>query len=119
MNVGGWLLLTGLFGCLLLVVQRAERKRRLITAIIMTLAGILVWRYGLYRIGGECNVTWKVLCSSPIIRQQADAIARATVNWALVGALVINLVYWALLGRYNPPGSSDAIKVYGMDDELG
>ena len=116
MNVGGWLLLTALFGGLMLIVQRAERKRRLITAIIMALAGILVWRYGLYRIGGECDIAWKTLCSSPVIRQQAAAIAITTVNWSLVGALVINLVYWALLGRYNPPGSSDAIKVFGMDD---
>lgn len=116
MNLGGWLLLTVLFGGLLLIVQRAERKRRLITAIIMVIAGIFVWRYGLYRIGGECDVAWKALCSSPVIRQRADAIALSTVNWALIGALVINLLYWALLGRYNPPGSSDAIKVFGMDD---
>jgi hypothetical protein len=116
MNVGGWLLLTVLFGGLLLVIQRAERKRRLITAGIMAIAGILVWRYGLYRIGGECNVPWHVLCASLVFQQRANAIAIATVNWSLVGALVINLLYWALLGRYNPPGSSDAIKVYGMDD---
>ena len=116
MNVGGWLLLTALFGGLLLIVQRAERKRRLITAIIMALVGILVWRYGLYRIGGECSIAWETLCSSPVIRQQATAIAITTVNWSLVGAVMVNLVYWALLGRYNPPGSSDAIKVFGMDD---
>ncbi len=116
MNVGGWLLLTVLFSGLLLIVQRAERKRRLITALIMAIAGILVWRYGLYRIGGECDVAWKALCSSPVIRQHADAIALATTDWALIGAIVINLLYWALFGRYNPAGSSVAIKVFGMDD---
>jgi hypothetical protein len=29
---------------------------------------------------------------------------------------VINLVYWMFVGRYNPVGSSDSIKVLGMDD---
>jgi hypothetical protein len=116
MNVGGWLLLSALFGGLMLVIQRAERKRRIITTVIMAIAGILVWRYGLYRIGSECDAPWHVLCASPVFRQQANTIAVATVNWAVVSALVINLLFWALLGRYNPPGSSDAIKVYGMDD---
>jgi hypothetical protein len=35
---------------------------------------------------------------------------------AVVIALVINIVYWMLVGRYNPVGSSDSIKVLGMDD---
>lgn len=118
MNVGGWLLLTALFGGLLIIVQRAERKRRLATAIIMGIAGVLVWRYGLYRIGSECDAPWRVLCSSPVIQQRAQAIAVMTVNWALVSAVVINLLFWALVGRYNPPGSSDSIKVYGMDEGL-
>jgi hypothetical protein len=31
-------------------------------------------------------------------------------------AIVVNIVYWALFGRYNPAGSSDAITVIGRDD---
>ncbi len=31
-------------------------------------------------------------------------------------ALFISFVFWVLIGRYNPVGSSDAIKVYGLDD---
>ena len=31
-------------------------------------------------------------------------------------AFFISFVFWVLIGRYNPVGSSDAIKVYGMDD---
>ncbi len=34
----------------------------------------------------------------------------------LVIALVLNFLFWVLIGRYNPVGSSDSIKVLGMDD---
>ena len=31
-------------------------------------------------------------------------------------ALFISFVFWVLIGRYNPVGTSDTIKVYGLDD---
>lgn len=30
--------------------------------------------------------------------------------------LVVSFVFWLFVGRYNPVGSSDEIKVFGMDD---
>ena len=117
LNVGGWLLLTVFFSVLLLIVQRVERKRRLITAIIMLFVAILVWRYALYRIGTDCNVSWPVLCPTLIVSQHFQPIAQATADLSVVGALMVNFVYWALFGRYNPPGTSDSIKVFGLDME--
>jgi hypothetical protein len=35
---------------------------------------------------------------------------------ALAAAVVLNLLFWLLIGRYNPVGSSDRIQVIGMDD---
>jgi len=36
---------------------------------------------------------------------------------ALMVAGIVNLIFWALIGRYNPPKSSDEIRVLKMDDE--
>lgn len=116
MNVGGWLLLTIIFSVLLLIVQRAEWKRRIVTALIMLFVGIIVWRYALYALGRSCALSWQVLCSTLIIRQQQNMIASQTIMWAVLSSLLVNILYWALFGRYNPVGSSDAIKVIGMYD---
>jgi hypothetical protein len=35
---------------------------------------------------------------------------------ALLIALFFNLLFWVLIGRYNPVGSSDNIRVLGLDD---
>ena len=123
MNPGGWLLLSVLFGALLMIVQRAERKRRLVTAIVMLLVGILIWQYALYRMGNDCDILYKLTCNTLRLAcgarfgcQQAAGMAISTVNWAIAAALMFNLFFWVILGRYNPPGSSDSIKVLGMDD---
>jgi len=118
LNVGGWLLLTGLFGLLMLVIQRAELKRRMITGLFMLIAGVLVWRFALYRMGGDCVLDWSVLCNLRVLQQYHGAVAILTVNRALLTALTLNLLFWALLGRYNPVGSSDEIKVIGRYDEV-
>lgn len=116
MNIGGWLLLTILFSGLFLVIQRAERKRRLLTAIIMLIMAGIVWSYGIYRIKGDCDQTWPLLCHVPLVTARFHAVAVTTAFWAVGAALIVNFLYWALLGRYNPVGSSDSIRVYGMDD---
>jgi hypothetical protein len=36
--------------------------------------------------------------------------------WGFIVALVVNFLFWALIGRYNPAASSDDIRVLGMDD---
>jgi hypothetical protein len=33
-----------------------------------------------------------------------------------VVALVVNFLFWLLIGRYNPVGSSEDIQVLGLDD---
>lgn len=92
MDVGIVVLLTLAIGTMLMVVQRAEPKRRRLVALGMLLIGELIRRYVWFR----------------------DFHAE---GWtALIAALVINGLFWLLIGRYNPVGSSDRIHVYGLDD---
>ncbi len=115
MNIGGFLLLTVIFAFLLLVVQRSERKRRRASFFIMFIVGTIIWRYGIYAMSRECGAAWRVVCQTTVIQRAAEARATQTTFSALVAAVVVNIVYWALLGRYNPVGSSDSITVYGRD----
>jgi hypothetical protein len=92
MQIGIIILLTVAIGIMLMLVQRSERKRRLMVAIGMLLIGEIIRRYIWYR------------------SYHAE-------GWiALSAALVLNGLFWALIGRYNPVGSSDRIHVYGLDD---
>lgn len=117
MNTGGWLLLSLIFGILLLIVQRSERKRRLVTLIILLFVGFVVWRYALYRMLIDCHELFENVCRVRWYQQARAATAYNTINAALLTAVGVNLLFWILFGRSNPPGSSDAIKVYGLDDE--
>jgi uncharacterized protein involved in response to NO len=77
---------------MLLIVQRAETRRRLLVAVVMLGIGELIRRYVFYR-----NVH--------------------TEAWiALVIALIFNAVFYLFIGRYNPVHSSDEIQVIGLDD---
>lgn len=117
MNVGGWLALSAIFAGLLLLVQRAERSRRLIALLVMTGAGWLVGAYGVYRITRECSSLVALLCSSELFRQRAQVTATNTALRAIVVAILFNILFWVFIGRYNPPHSSDEdIKVLGLDD---
>lgn len=78
---------------LLIMIQRAERKRRRL-AIGVVLICFLVIRH---------NTTIK-----PHLNEE-------TVVAFGIGFL-ISALFWLLIGRYNPVGSSDAIEVIGMDD---
>jgi hypothetical protein len=121
-NTGGWLILTATFSILLLIVQRSETKRRKVTFVIMVVVALIVWRYAIYRMSTECAVVSSVVCNYSYVRgqivpyQELRNIAIRTVNWSIVSALIINLLFWVLIGRSNPPGSSDSIKVLGMND---
>lgn len=92
MQIGIIALLTASFTVMLLLVQRSERRRRLLVALLMLGIGELIRRYVWYRdFHGE--------------------------GWiALVIAVIFNLLFFVLIGRYNPVGSTDRIHVYGMDD---
>lgn len=91
-NIGTLLLLTVFISVMLFIIQRAERKRRWLVALIMLVVAELIRRYVFYR----------------------DVHAEAWI--ALAAALVINFLFWLLIGRYNPPHSSDEIQVIGLDD---
>ncbi len=122
MNTGGWLILTAIFSALLLLIQRSERKRRTVTIVIMVVVALVVWRYAIYRMFTDCAVLSRVVCGFSWVRgqmvpyQDLRGIAIRTVNWSIVSAVILNLAFWVLIGRSNPPGSSDSIKVLGMDD---
>lgn len=116
-NVGGWLALSGIFTALLLLVQRAERSRRLIALVVMAGAGWLVGAYGVYRMSRECESLVVLVCQTAALQQRAQVIATNTVSWAVVTAILFNILFWAFIGRYNPPHSSETdIKVLGLDD---
>lgn len=115
-NTGGWLLLSTIFSGLLLAVQRAERKRRLITFIILAVVASTVWAYGIYRISNGCDEPLKISCYFVAIRQRAAVIGRNTDIIAVITALIFNALFWLFVGQYNPPHSSDEIKVLGMND---
>jgi hypothetical protein len=115
-NVGGLLLLTMTFSVLLLIVQRTERPRRPRSILIMGLIGTVIWNYGLYALNRDCLNNWQLVCQSLPVRQSVNATSIQTVWLAVLMSVFVNVIYWALLGRYNPVGSSDAITVIGRDD---
>ena len=92
MNIGAVILLALTFGTMLMLIQRAEARRRLVVAIIMAFVGLLTQRYAAYR------------------ELYTEAL------WGFIVAVILNLLFWVLIGRYNPPGTSDDIQVLGMDD---
>jgi membrane-associated PAP2 superfamily phosphatase len=92
MDLGITALLTVIFGLIFFLIQRSERRRRLIVFIAFLVVGLLIRNYTFYR-----NVH--------------------TEAWtALILALIINGLFWLFIGRYNPPKSSDEIQVIGLDD---
>ena len=117
MNTGGWLLLTVIFSALLITVQRAERKRRNAALIILGIVGVIVARYAIYRMESDCTLNFPIVCRIGWIPQQLINIAYNTLYLAILSTLVFILFFWVLIGRSNPPGSSDSIKVIGPDDD--
>jgi hypothetical protein len=116
-NVGGWLALSAIFAVLLLLVQRAERSRRIIALVVMAAASWLVGGYGVYRISRECEALFRIMCEAEGFQQRAQVTATNTVTLAVVTAILFNILFWVFIGRYNPPHSSETdIKVLGLDD---
>lgn len=93
MNAGVVLLLTVVLGAMLFLIQRAEKRRRRLTLLVMAGVAFLIWYWADYRqLGSEFTA-------------------------ALLLALFLNLLFWLLIGRYNPVGDSETgIRVLGMDD---
>lgn len=88
------LLLTIIFSFLLFLIQRTEHKARFwVATLIIITAGILLHNF----------VRYRALESEGLL--------------ALALALLLNFLYWFVIGRYNPvKNSDDTIKVIGMDD---
>jgi hypothetical protein len=94
MNTNNLALLTLFFTICLLALQRTERKRRWLTALVLVLpVGFLLYRWAIYR---------------------------GRVRETLIGAgiaLALNFLFWLLYGRRHPPPSSDeSIRVIGTDE---
>lgn len=85
-------LLTFAIGSLLFMIQRTESTKRRIVIVLSLVAFELLRRYVWFR----------------DVHQEALA--------AIIIAVLFNFFFWALIGRYNPVGSSDRIQVIGMDD---
>jgi hypothetical protein len=92
MDGGVIVLLVLTLGTVILVIQRTEAKRRRVAYAIMFLVlVVLVWLVNTLGAWSEAIV-------------------------ALIIALILNGLFYILIGRYNPVGSSDDIHVLGMDD---
>jgi hypothetical protein len=92
MQLDAILLLAFVFSLLLFFIQRSEKRRRLVAIIVVLGVGELLRRYVFYR----------------------DYHDEALI--ALIIAVILNVLFWLLIGRYNPVGSSDSIQVMGLDD---
>ena len=57
------------------------------------------------------------ICIFLMIRHVAYTQGDESTAWSgLLIAAILNIMFWFLIGRYNPPKSSDSIQVIGMDD---
>jgi uncharacterized membrane protein YhhN len=92
MDVGSLILLSLSFTVLFILVQRAETTRKRIVRYVVVLLILFIAWYA--------NTT----------SLQREALL------GFIFALVISFLFWLLIGRYNPVGSSDDIHVLGMDD---
>lgn len=92
MNWGITFLMTISFAVIFVLIQRSERaSRRLVwISMLVVLALIAYWAF-------TAQVVGETLLG-------------------LVFGLILTGLFWLLIGRYNPVGSSDNIKVLGLDD---
>jgi hypothetical protein len=93
LDTNNLILLTIIYGAILLMIQRTERKRKLIAVVI----ALLPLGYATYQWG--------------VLRNQMQVVLLA------VGiALGLNILVWIVYGRKHPPGTSDSITVIGMEE---
>lgn len=83
-------LIAGVFAFLMIFWQRVEASRKRLARWFLIIVGVILMLYYTH-------------------------LRRETVVAFLI-ALFVSFLFWLLIGRYNPVGSSDSIKVYGMDD---
>ena len=93
MNWGAFFLLAAVISVIFLFIQRSEAKRRRLTTVLMIVVGFLFYYWA-----GIRGLTREFIT-------------------ALIVGLVFNVLFWLLVGRYNPvQDSDDVIQVVGMDD---
>lgn len=92
MQSGSFFLLLFALGLIMLLIQRSERKRRLVVTVGMLVIGVpILWYVDFHDLHAEAQSAFAV-------------------------AFILNFLFWVLIGRYNPPKSSDDMKVLGLDD---
>ena len=92
-NWGAFVLLATFISIIFLFIQRSEAKRRRLTTLLMAAVGFLFYYWADIR-----------------------GLSREFIMALIVG-LLFNLLFWLLIGRYNPvKDSDDTIQVIGMDD---
>jgi nicotinamide riboside transporter PnuC len=92
MNWSIILLMTISFTVIFVLIQRSEQSRRcLVWVSMLAVLGIIAYWAMTAQVVGETLLS-------------------------LVFGLILTGLFWVLIGRYNPVGSSDNIKVLGLDD---
>lgn len=65
------------------------------------------------------RMTWSVIIVCLLVIRH-NAFLRGDLHeetlLGVIGGIIISGLFWALIGKYNPAGTSDGIKVIGMDD---
>lgn len=92
MDMGSFFLIFIWFALIFFLIQRTEANRRRLVISLMFIVGFLTWYWANFR-----------------------GLDREFI-FGLIAGLVLNVLFWILIGRYNPVGSSDDIQVIGMDD---
>lgn len=92
MNWSVFILIGVVFGGMMMIVQRAQANRRLLVAIILAPPFAACWLFA----------------------STQNAIDSAWL--ALAAAILLNALFWLLVGRYNPVARSEDIRVLKMDD---
>ena len=93
MDWGYTLLIALTASALLIMVQRADPNRRKLVGFF-ALLGLLLIRHNAF--------------IKPRLHEETLV--------AFVAALLLSGIFWLLIGRYNPVGSADEVRVIGMDD---
>ncbi len=86
-------LIAVLVAALLVMIQRTEPKRRRLAAFVVAPILLVIRQYAFLK---------RDLHEETLL--------------AFVIGIVLSLLFWLLIGRYNPVGSDCEVKVIGMDD---
>ncbi len=92
MDWGSFVFIAAVFNGMLFLIQRTEARRRRLVIYLMAFVAFLTIYWANFR-----GLT------GPLIA-------------GIISAIILNYLFWLLIGRYNPVGDSDNIQVIGMDD---